>query len=234
MDLLPDPGTKTLPRVRDVTEILVQRFGRPTLGNKRNPFNELLFIILSSKTPPDRYQEIYRALRRAFRRAEDLAFATPEDIAAVISQGGLQNRKARAIVSIAQRLRNEFGRVTLAPLARMTNEDAERFLVALPEVSKKTARCVLMYALDRPVFPVDTHCFRIAQRLGWASEGVCLTGQVQDELQDGVPESLRRDLHVSMVVLGRRFCLPRNPRCFICPLLPFCPTGKSTEELLLE
>jgi endonuclease III len=219
---------KHFPHVEEITDALVQRFGRPTLGNKRNPFNELLYILLSSKTPPDRYQEVYRTLRRAYRRADSLADTGLREVASVISHGGLQNRKARAIVSIAQRLRQEFGRVTLAPLAKMTNEEAEDFLASLPEVSKKTARCVLMYALERPVFPVDAHCFRIAQRLGWVAEGAYLTDRRADDLQDGVPARLRRDLHVGMVLLGRHYCLPKSPRCRECPLLSFCPTGATS------
>lgn len=213
------------PHVEQLTRALVQGFGRPTLGNKKNPFNELLYILLSSKTPPHRYQDVYRTLRRAYGRANSLADARPEDVARVISHGGLQNRKARAIVSIARRLRREFGRVTLAPLARMENGEAEGFLATFPEVSKKTARCVLMYALDRPVFPVDAHCFRIAQRLGWVPEGAYLTDRLADELQEGVPEQLRRDLHVGMVLLGRHYCLPGVLCCYKCPVLEFCPAN---------
>lgn len=213
--------------VKSVTEALLRKFGRPTLGNKRNPFNELLYIVLSSKTPPKRYQEVYRSLRRIYRRADELAKAEPKDVARVVSKGGLQNRKALAIVSIARLLQKEFGRVTLSPLGKMTDEQAERFLTSLPEVNKKTARCVLMYAFDRPVFPVDTHCFRIAKRLGWICEKARLTDQLSDELQDNIPESLRRDLHVGMVLLGRIFCLPRRPRCLECPVANWCCTGKS-------
>ena len=215
--------TRPHPQVQDITALLVQSFGRPTLGNKRNPFNELLYIVLSSKTPPNRYQGVYRELRRAYSRADSLADARPQDVARAISQGGLQNRKARAIVATARQLRAEFGRVTLAPLARMTTAEAESFLTALPEVSKKTARCVLMYALERPVFPVDTHCLRIAKRLNWVPQGAYLTDRRADELQEGIPERVRRDLHVGMVVLGRRYCLPRQPRCNGCPIRTLCP-----------
>jgi len=212
-------------RVEEITKALVRKFGRPTLGNKRNPFNELLYILLSSKTPPYRYQEVYRKLRQAYARADKLTEARPEDIAMVITQGGLENRKARAIASIARRLKQEFGQVTLAPLKKMTDQEAEAFLTSLPEVNKKTARCVLMYALDRSVFPVDNHCFRVAQRLGWIPKAVYLTDRHADELQAGVPEPLRRDLHIGMVLLGRNYCSPKHSQCSDCPLLKFCPTG---------
>lgn len=215
--------------VEETTEALVQEFGRPTLGNRKNPFNELLYIILSSRTPPSNYQDAYRSLRRRFRRADSLAEASPEEVAEAIEHGGLQNKKARAITAIASELKRKFGRVTLAPLKRMQTDEAEEFLLSLPGVSMKTARCVLTYALDRPVFPVDVHCHRVARRLGWVPSGVHLTDRRAEELQAGVPEELRRDLHVGMVLLSRRYCRPKAPQCFECPLLRFCPRGRSRE-----
>ncbi|MBN1813953.1 MAG: hypothetical protein JXA14_19105 [Anaerolineae bacterium] len=217
--------SSVFPSVGEIADVLTARFGCPRLGNKSNPFNELLYILLSSKTPPDRYQEVYRTLRLIYKKADSLADADPEDVAEVISQGGLQNRKAQAIVAIARRLRQEFGRVTLAPLARMSDQEAERFLMSLPEVSKKTARCVLMYSLDRAVFPVDSHCFRICKRLGWISGENSLTDRVADFLQEGVPSSLRLPLHIGMVLLGRDICLPTRPRCESCPVIEYCSLG---------
>lgn len=219
-------GTRDLyPHVEEITEALLERFGQPTLGNKKNPFNELLYIILSWRTPPDSYQDTYRALRRKFPEADRLAEASLHEVAEAIERGGFQNKRAHAIVAIALKLKETFGRVTLAPLKKMETEEAETFLLSLPGVRTKTARCVLMYALDRAVFPVDRHCFRIAGRLHWVPEGVELTKKRADELQDGIPELLRRDLHVGMVVLGRRYCLVQNPLCPECPILRFCPTG---------
>ena len=216
------------PHVEEVTVALVKRFGRPTLGNKKNPFNELLYVILSSRTPPDVYQETYRSLRREFKTANNIAEARPEYVAETIEQGGLHNKKARAITEIASELKETYGRVTLAPLKEMETEEAEKFLTSLPGVSIKTARCVLMYALDRPVFPVDVHCYRVSRRLGWAPMGVDLTKRRADELQASVPEHLRRDLHVGMVLLSRHYCRPETPRCRECPILEFCPTGAAS------
>jgi endonuclease III len=213
--------------VKEVTETLVEKFERPTLGNKKNPFNELLYIVLSSRTPPENYQGTYLSLRRRFETADSLAEASTEEVAAAIEFGGLQNKKAHAITAISTKLRETFGRVTLAPLKRMETEEAEKFLTSLPGVSAKTARCVLMYALDRPVFPVDVHCYRVAQRLGWAPNDEPLTKRRADALQDGVPEHLRHDLHVGMVLLSRRYCRPKAPNCSECPVLEYCPTGRS-------
>ena len=218
------------PNVVQITEALLQKFGRETLGNRQDPLEELFFILLSSKTPPDRYQEVFHVLSTVYPAFEDLVEAHWQDVAQVVVRAGLQNRKAKAIVSIAKRLKSEFGRVTLDPISKFPNEEAERFLVSLPEVSKKSARCVLMYALNRPLFPVDSHCFRISRRLGWSSQDTQLTSLLADEIQNGVPENLRRDLHVGMVLLGRHYCTSTNPRCTECPILRFCPTGLKNAE----
>lgn len=225
--------------VQDIVSSLIHHFGRPNLGNKKNPFNELLFIILSSKTPPDRYQEVYRALRSRYPIAGNLASADWLEVAQMISRAGLQNRKAKAIVEIAQRLKKQFGRVTLSPLKQMTDSEVEDFLTSLPEVSLKSARCVMLYALERQVFPVDTHCFRISSRLGWVDGNLTFSPKQANALQEGVPPNLRRDLHIGMILLGRRYCMPQNQECHKCPILDHCQTGKFrtgypiTEQLIV-
>jgi endonuclease III len=214
------------PFVREITEALQTRFGSPDLGNKQDPFDELLFIVLSSKTPPDRYQQVYERLREQYPDPESLATAHWEDVAATISKAGLHNRKARAIVQIAQRTKHDFNQVTLAPLKQLSNEEGEQYLTSLPEVSQKTAKCVLMYSLGREVFPADNHCLRIAYRLGWLIEQPAFSRKIADHLEKGIPASLRKPLHIGMVQLGRYVCTPRNPACTECPILHYCPIGK--------
>jgi len=212
--------------VRTVTRVLGKRYGYETLGNKKNPFNELLYIVLSSKTPPGRYQETYQALKKHFPRADALALVRPKDIAKVIVRGGLAQKRAKQISSIARSLRTHFGRVTLSPLTRMNDREAEAFLERLPGVGVKVARCILLFALRRKVFPVDAHCFRIVSRIGWTRDGATLTDRVADEIQDGIPKELRRRLHVGFVLLGRECCAPSRPRCTRCPVVQYCETGK--------
>lgn len=212
-------------QVHQVAEELRAHFGVPALGNKLNPFNELIYIVLSSKTPGNRYQEAYRALREKYPRADDLATASVLGIQTTIRFAGLARKKAFQIRAIARRLSTNFGRVTLAPLAKMNDVAAERFLASLPGVGRKMARCVLMYSLGRPVFPVDNHCHRICTRLGW-TKGSPWSKATTDALQEGIPPKLRKPIHVGMVLLGREYCLPRSPQCWGCPLRRYCPTGK--------
>lgn len=213
--------------VYEITKALQERFGTPDLGNKQDPFDELLFILLSSKTPPDRYQKVYQQLRKRYPELDSLADAQWEEVASTINQAGLHNRKAKAFVQIARQTRNDFGRVTLDPLRNYPNEEAEKYLTALPEVSKKTAKCVLMYSLEREVFPADNHCLRIASRLKWILEKPTFSEKTADYLEEGIPGNARKALHVGMVELGRHYCTPRNPSCETCPILEYCPTGKA-------
>lgn len=206
---------------------LRRSFGVSSLGNKRNPLDELVYIVLSTRTPPESYQTAYRQLRRAFPLWEHLAEASVQDIADAITVGGLQAKKARQLRGIAEALRDRFGRVSLAPLHQMSDAEAEKVLLELPGVGVKVARCVLMYSLDREVFPVDRHCLRVVRRLGWVDPSRPLGKKLADEIQEAIPGPVRKQVHVGMILLGRSICLPSNPSCSYCPILQMCPTGTS-------
>jgi endonuclease III len=96
-----------------------------------------------------------------------IAEAPAEYIARPIASGGLSNQKAKTIRDLFDIIVEKFGEPTLKPLSKMSDEDAENFLLSLPGVGNKVTRCVLMHSLGRQVFPVDTHCWRIARHLGW-------------------------------------------------------------------
>lgn len=152
--------------------------------------------------------------------------AVAEYIAKPIAAGGLSGKKSKSIRALLDAITARFGTPTLEPLRNMNDRDAEAFLTALPNVGKKVARCVLMYALGRPVFPVDTHCWRIARRLGWVrrtqKSGHCAPRDA-DRLQAKIPPELRFSLHVNLISLGREICTARKPNCAACPIDPWCP-----------
>ncbi|MBW1731388.1 MAG: hypothetical protein JRJ75_10940 [Deltaproteobacteria bacterium] len=217
---------KPFENVEVISKVLKERYGNRRLGNKKNPFNELLYIILSSKTPPHRYQETYRSLRKRFPRSDMLAKSAPREIETVIKKGGLAKKKGDQISAIARQLKEESGRVSLAQLRKMNDHQAEAFLKRLPGVGIKVARCILLFSLNRDVFPVDAHCLRIASRIGWLNGRPPISDRIADEIQEGIPRNLRRSLHISFVLLGRELCSSSNPRCWDCPIGTFCETGK--------
>jgi len=152
---------------RRVARILRVRYKDFEHYNRRNPLEELLFILCSVQTQESNYRQTFTALRRRFPRMKMLAGATARQIAVPLRPGGLSGNKSKQIRKIFQRLSEEFGRPTLAPLAHLGDAECEAFLTSLPGVGLKVARCVLMYSFRREVFPVDTHCWRISRRLGW-------------------------------------------------------------------
>jgi endonuclease III len=215
---------KTFHHVREITGTLVEHFGRQTLGNKQDPFDELLYIILSSKTPPLRYEKAYQNLKRHYPNNDDLHTADQSALASAIRFAGLEYKKAGQIIAIATLLERQFGAATLDPLRQWSTHEAENMLLTLPGIGIKSARCILLYSLGRLVFPADNHCLRIAERLHWIAKAT-FTKVVANYLQDHIPPKLRKDLHVGMVLLGRDYCVPKNPHCSACPILAYCPTG---------
>jgi len=215
-------------RIRLVAHALQERYRDFAHHNRKNPMEELLFILCSVQTQESNYRRTFAALRRAFPRFDDLASASARAIASPLKPGGLSRTKSKAIRKICATIQARFGKVTLAPLQRMNNEECEVFLTSLSGVGTKVARCVMMYSLGRQVFPVDTHCWRICRRLGWvrstSRDGVC-SRRNMDRLQEKVPVELRFSLHVNLISLGREFCADGNPRCSECPLAPMCKSA---------
>lgn len=210
---------------REINQILSLQYKDFDHFNRKNPLEELLFIVCSAKTDEAKYLASFRSLKKAYPKFRDLADASVEEIALAIKAGGLSNQKASAIKEILNAIIREFGTPTLAPLKAYSNADCESFLLSLSRVGKKTARCVMMYSLGRQVFPVDTHCWRISQRIGWIkstySDGRC-SQKDMDRLQNVIPTHFRFRLHVNMISLGRSICRPLNPNCNSCPISEYC------------
>lgn len=213
-------------RIEAVAAALRKRYRDHSHYNRRNPLEELLYILCSTKTQETSYRGTYAALRQEFPTFTKLAEAPAEYIAKPLVPGGLYRQKSRAIRRICDAILGRFGQLTLAPLRGMDDASCEGFLTSLPGVGKKVARCVMMYSLDRKVFPVDTHCWRVARRLGWVrptqKDKHCAPRDM-DRLQAKIPPSLRFSLHVNFVSLGREFCIAGHPRCAGCPLDRLCP-----------
>jgi endonuclease III len=208
-----------------VAALLSKKFGDWHHFNKKNPLNELLFIICSIQTDERKYRAAYNALRSKYRTFSALQEARRSDIARLLGPAGLSRQKANVIRLLLANIKDQLGAVSLSRLRRMSDSACEEFLISLPGVGTKTARCVMLYSLGRQVFPVDTHCWRIARRLGWVRatrpDRSCSPNDM-DRLQASIPKDLRYSLHVNMISLGRQFCLPTKPHCAHCPIASIC------------
>lgn len=217
------------PTIRRICVSLARSYGNPRHGNKRNPLNELVYIILSNRSRDPAFRSAYRALRRAYPSWNRVTRSCESDIANILRPYGLASLKARTLVEIMSALRREFGYPTLRTLRDMETDEAEAVLISLPGVGAKVAKCVLMYALDRPVLPVDVHVHRVAARLGLEVKKRPDTSQRL--IEDAVPARLRYSFHVNLLAHGRRTCLPRTPRCGDCCIAQFCKYYQAGSQL---
>lgn len=135
-------------------------------------------------------------------------------------------KRARRIREVLSRIQEERGTLSLDFLAELSDTDAEKWLLSLPGVGKKTAYVVLLFAFGREKFPVDTHIARVTERLGlWDGRG-----DPHDALAPLIPAGRAYRLHLNLIRLGREFCRPRKPRCTQCPLLELCQYGKRRKD----
>jgi endonuclease-3 len=209
-----------------ITALLEAAYGSPRHGNKDDPLDELVFILLSQMTTGPSFNRTYERLREACPTWDGLLDIPLRRLKVLIAGAGLVNQKAPRLKSIFKRLRDDFGRVTLQPLGYMADAEVERYLTSLPGIGVKTAKCVMMYSLGRQVLPVDTHVWRVAVRLGLVAPRTPET-RIHDALEAVVPAGDRYSFHVNALSHGRTLCLPLRPRCSACPLRKSCPASRA-------
>lgn len=182
---------------------------------------ELVGTILAQHTRDS--DAVYQALKRRFPTWEMLRDAPEEAIVEVIRSGGLARVKARRIKLALNAIAAERGRLELDFLGALTTDEARRWLSAVPGVGPKTAACVLLFGLGRPVLPVDDHVHRCVTRLGLVAPGlsaVAAHAQLERALGDDAPAAFV--LHTRLHRLSREICRPHAPKCDTCPLAIAC------------
>jgi endonuclease III len=203
---------------------LRSRFGPLDPPKVRDPLEELLLTVLSQNTSDVNRDRAFAALRERFPRWEDVVAARTSSIAAAIKPGGLSNVKAPRIKAILREIEERQGSLDLAWMHDATDEEVTSYLSDLPGVGPKTVACVLAFSLERPALPVDTHVYRVAQRLGFYPLKTS-TAAAHAILAETVPPGDRVEFHVGLIRLGREICRPGRPRCEICPLQDLCPSA---------
>jgi endonuclease III len=213
-------------RAHHIAGQLHAEYASPRHGNKANPLDELVFILLSQMTTHHSFNRVFNRLKRTVGSWEHALSMPLPKIQALIKDAGLSGQKAPRLKAILKRLKQDFGRVSLAPLKRMGDDQAEAYLTSLPGIGLKSAKCILMYSLDRSVLPVDTHVWRVVSRLGLVPSGTRYP-QVHRVAEEAVAPRDRFSIHVNAIAHGRRVCLPLRPRCPKCSLKRSCETYRS-------
>jgi endonuclease III len=219
----PDPRDQLACAVR----LLDDFYGRPVLSPRYPPVDELVFTVLSQNTADVNTERTFASLKARFPQWTAARDATAGEIEDAIALGGLAHTKAPRIKKILEALSSRSGKPDLAVLDELTDQEAQEYLESLPGVGPKTAACVLLFSLGRPVMPVDTHVHRIARRLG-IIDGKVTAQQAHPLLTELAgrddPEQIYA-AHVDFVRHGRRICHARRPACGECPLAGICPSA---------
>jgi len=191
-----------------------------------DPVETLVLTILSQNTTDRNRDRAYATFRRQFPALEAAAQANPEHIENSIHIAGLQKQKAQAIQTAVQRVLHTAGDLSLDFLRPQSTQDAMAWLLDLPGVGEKTAGIVVLFALRKPFFPIDTHIRRVLLRVGLVGKGQNLHRTVNAILPPDV--SMMIGLHLHTIELGRTICRPRHPRCAQCPLEERCQHACAT------
>lgn len=185
-----------------------------------HPIAELVRTILSQNTNDRNRDVAYERLRAALPTWVDVRDAPVEEVEEAIRPGGLAPSKAPRIQHVLRELPVDDGEPTLDWLPAAGRDEAIDFLISLPGVGRKTAACVMIFALGRPEIPVDTHVYRVGGRLGLFPPKASFE-VAHDEMLAITDPADAYELHVNLITHGRRVCRPR-PRCGECELRRMC------------
>lgn len=202
------PQTNTDPRL----SILEKMYGERTTALRfRSDFQLLVATILSAQSTDDQVNKITAPLFADYPDAAALAALSVEELEEKIKRVGLFRNKARNISAAARMVLEEFG----GKVPRNREE-----LMKLPGVGRKTANVVMSVAFGIPAIAVDTHVFRVANRLGLAQARN--ERETEEQLMSRIPQEKWSQAHHWLIWHGRQLCRAQSPRCTECPLSGHC------------
>ena len=177
----------------------------------KDPYQLLVAVILSAQCTDKRVNMTTPALFQRFPTAHDMAASTVDEIYSYIKSISYPNNKAKNLLGMAQTLVSDFGGVVPDNL-----DDMQK----LPGVGRKTANVMMAVAFKQPAMPVDTHVFRVSNRIGLADAGDVF--KTEEQLKKAIPEDRWTEAHHTIIFHGRRCCSARSPQCDTCPVVEIC------------
>jgi len=177
-----------------------------------NPYQLLVAVILSAQCTDKRVNMTTPALFQRFPTAQDMANASVEEIYSYIKSISYPNNKAKNLSGMAQTLVSDFDGIVPDNL-----EDLQK----LPGVGRKTANVMKAVAFDQPAMPVDTHVFRVSNRIGLTKNSKNVL-QTEKTLVAHLPKEVIAKAHHWLILHGRYVCLARKPKCDECGITNIC------------
>lgn len=196
---------------------------RPTAQSElhfENPYQLLVAVILSAQCTDKRVNMTTPALFAAYPDPQSLANAAPEEVFAFIKSISYPNNKSRHLVGMAQKLVSDFG-------GEVPSDVDE--LQTLPGVGRKTANVIASVVFNLPALAVDTHVFRVANRIGLTKDSKNPL-QTERELVRHIPAEKIPIAHHWLILHGRYVCQSRKPHCGDCGISDICEYHKKFKE----
>lgn len=185
-----------------------------------NPFQLLVAVILSAQCTDKRINQVTPALFQRFPTPKALAEATPDIVFDYIRSVSYPNNKAKHLVGMANMLMNDFDNVVPADVDELQK---------MPGVGRKTANVIASVIYNAPAMAVDTHVFRVSNRIGLSDGKTPLA--VEKELVKHLPQEAIHIAHHWLILHGRYVCVARSPKCSICEITSFCRFFQKNEKL---
>lgn len=207
-------------RTKEILEILKEDYPDAKCElNHESPFQLLVATILSAQTTDKKVNEVTETLFRDYPDLDAFLTLSVEELEERIKQIGLYRSKAKNLVMMCNQLKEKFNGEVPKTMEEITS---------LAGAGRKTANVVLSNAFGVPSIAVDTHVFRVSNRLALAdSENVL---EVEKQLQKELPKKEWSLTHHLLIFHGRRCCIARNPKCEICNLTKYCKYYKEVKK----
>lgn len=220
--------------MRAIRDRLRLVYGIPLAKPHGHPIAELILTVLSQSTNDRNRDVAYLALRERFPTWVEVRDAPVDEIEEAIRPGGISKVKSARIKSILRAITDTAPEHATSPalddavsldwLPELCVPDAQKYLTSLPGVGRKTAACVLLFALGMRDVPVDTHVSRVGTRLGLFRPGAPFE-EMHDEMLEVTPPGEELEFHLNLLRHGRRTCHARRPDCAGCALQRMCPSA---------
>lgn len=213
--------TQSLNQIAEIHKRLLAAYGEPQWRSPLDPVSELVSTILSQNTNDANRDRAFARLRATFSTWEAVRDADPDTLQEAIQVAGLANHKGPAIQRALKHIGEQRGELSLDWLRSLPVQEAKAWLMGIKGVGPKTAAIVLLFSLDMPAFPVDTHIHRVSGRLGLISPQTSRE-QAHEVLESLIPPEWYYPLHLNLIRHGREVCHPRRPACAACVLNDLC------------
>ena len=216
-----ESATAKKERLNGALDALKQAYpdSRPQL-NFNTPFELLVATMLSAQCTDKRVNAVTEKLFPVYGTPEKMSAASENEIIPYIHGCGLFNAKAKNLVAAARIIHEEYG--------DKVPEDRDT-LMRLPGVGRKTANVVVSNAFGVPAIAVDTHVFRVSNRIGLASAKD--VGRTEEQLMKNIPREDWSKAHHWLIFHGRQICSARNPKCDRCTVNGYCRDYLSRNKL---